>query len=752
MDDTPPNGGRFSMISCKKKVRRASVAVASLLLFGGMLCAQSTDASLSGRVIDPSKARIAGARVESTRSATGARYETATNAAGEYDLPSLPPGDYRVEIEAPGFKRLIDPAVALHVQDARNMDFEMTIGPASESITVEGGAALIDAESATVSTVVDQDFVDNLPMNGRSFQTLIMLTPGVVVTATAFDDQGQFSVNGQRADGNYFTVDGVSANFGVTGYGPLAQSAGGALPALSAAGGTNSLVSVDAMQEFRIQTSSFAPEFGRTPGGQVSIVTRSGTNSFHGTLFDYFRNDALDANNWFSGFDDLRKPEERQNDFGGVFGGPVIKDNTFIFFSYEGLRLRQPSTQETAVPDSTSRQQAPAAMQPYLNAYPVANGPELGSGSAQLNASYSNPATLNASSIRIDHVLTPRLNLFGRYDYSPSSSNTRASTQGYEPNLGVVGALSSSIQTFTVGLAAAINPEISNEFRANYSNNRFTTTYAMDNFSGAAPLTDSVLFPSGFSSTNGFFNSEILGVGELIQGKLATDEQRQLNFIDNLSVTRGKHQLKFGVDYRWLSPFTSPYDYRQYALFLGVTSCVEPCTEMPGYALSGITREAAPFTQQSDALLVHNLSFYGQDAWKISPRLTLTYGLRWDINPPLRGNSVANDPFTVTGLSDPANLALAPRGTSLYQTTYGNVAPRVGVAYQIGGGASWTSVLRGGFGIFYDLGSGSLGGVSSYFPFAADVIYQEVPFPLSASRGCASGDQYQSARLDHPCG
>src|SRR5262249_54106948 len=159
------------------------------------------------------------------------------------------------------------------------------------------------------------------------------------------DDQGQFSVNGQRADANYFTVDGVSANFGVTGYFVMVQSASGALPALSALGGTNSLASVDAMQEFRIQTSSFAPEFGRTPGAQISIVTRSGTNGFHGTLFEYFRNNALDARDWFVNFNGLTKPAARQNDFGGVFGGPVIKNKMFFFLSYEGLRLRQPATQ-----------------------------------------------------------------------------------------------------------------------------------------------------------------------------------------------------------------------------------------------------------------------------------------------------------------------------------------------------------------------------------------------------------------------
>src|SRR5262249_47051118 len=241
-----------------------------------------------------------------------------------------------------------------HVQDALEINFELTVGSVNETVTVESGAPLVNTESATVSTVIDRMLVADIPLNGRSFQTLILLTPGVVPTVTAFDDQGQFSVNGQRADGNYFTIDGVSANFGLTGYPPLTQSGGGALPALSVSGGTNSLVSVDAMQEFRIQTSSFEPEFGRTPGGQISILTRSGTNAFHGTLFEYFRNSVLDANDWFGNFHHLAKPAERQNDFGGVFGGPVFKDKTFFFFSYEGLRLRLPSTQETVVPcDST---------------------------------------------------------------------------------------------------------------------------------------------------------------------------------------------------------------------------------------------------------------------------------------------------------------------------------------------------------------------------------------------------------------
>jgi len=547
-------------------VRRVPVLPFLLVVsFPSGLLAQSTNAGLTGRVTDPSRALIAGAKVSATNTATDFRYETATNASGEYTLANLSPDSYRLEIEKTGFKKLIKPDVILHVQDSLEINFEMAIGSASESVTVESGAPLVNTESATVSTVVDRTFVEDIPLNGRSFQTLILLTPGVVVTATAFDDQGQFSVNGQRADANYFTVDGVSANFGMTGYFSLVQTAGGALPALSASGGTNSLVSVDAMQEFRIQTSSFAPEFGRTPGGQISVVTRSGTNSFHGTLFEYFRNDVLDAKDWFVNFNRLLKPAERQNDFGGVFSGPVIKDKTFFFFSYEGLRLRQPATQETVVPDNTSRQQAPSSMQPFLNAYPVANGPQVGTGLAQFNSGYSNPSSLDAYSMRFDHILNSRMSLFGRYNYSPSDSSHRGPLLSTDRVLSLLEPISSSVQTLTIGFTGAVTPQVSNEVRANYSNHRVGTRFVMDNFGGAVPLSDSLLFPSGFSSANGFFEFVIVSIGTYAQGKSGTNEQRQVNLVDNLMVTKGSHQLRFGVDYRWLAPFSSPFSYEQFA-------------------------------------------------------------------------------------------------------------------------------------------------------------------------------------------
>ena len=700
------------------------LAVPSILaMFPCTAHAQTETANIRGSVSDPTGAVIPKAvvRLVDVNRATSRQLATANN--GAYNFSGVHPGLYSMDVEKSGFQTVHVAGIVVNVQDNLEQNFKLQVGSVSETITVEANAAKVNTTDATVSTVVDRHFAEELPLNGRSFQTLIMLTPGVASTATSLADQGQFSINGQRADGNYFTVDGVSANFGVTGFFPLEQTAGGALPALTATGGTNSLVSVDALQEFRVQTSSFAPEFGRTPGGQISVVTRSGSNAFHGTLFEYFRNGALDASDWFANLNHLAKPDEKQNDFGGVFGGPIFKDKTFFFFSYEGLRLRQPFTQQSIVPSIASRQQAPAAMQPFLNAFPVPNGVPAGPGLAQFNGSYSNPASLDATGIRLDQVINPSLNAFLRYNFSPSDLTQRA-TPFNPASLSTKDLLSSSIHTFTFGLTELINSALSNEVRLNYSNQRVATRFVVDNFGGAVPLPDSILFPPGFSSADSAFLLLISGAGEYGQGKAGTDEQRQINVVDNVSLIHRGHQLKFGVDYRRLAPFSSPFSYRVFVQFSGVTTS-------PGGALSGTAAFAQPASFQADALLSHNFSLYGQDSWKLTPRLTITYGLRWDVNPPLKGTNSANDPFTVIGLNNPATMTLAPRGTSLYETTYGNVAPRLGIAYQLNAGPNWLSVIRAGAGVFYDLGQGALGGASAFFPYSATRTLSPTPFPLS---------------------
>ena len=296
----------------------------------------------------------------------------------------------------------------VEVDQRARLDFALTIGGKQESITVEGSAPLLNTSDASVSNLIGNQFVENMPLNGRSFSSLIDLTPGVVLTPANQYEQGQFSVNGQRPDANYFMVDGVAANLGTPVDCQFVQGGAGQLPATSAFGGTSNLVSLDALEEFRIETSTFAPEYGRTPGAQISVVTKSGTNTFHGNAFEYFRNDILDAKNWFANAEGLAKPELRQNDFGGVLGGPIMKDKLFFFGSYEGLMVRQPHVAQTYVPSVASRQNAPGVLQSLLNAFPLPNGPNLANGTAAFSASYSDPSTLNSSGVRVEYVPSGR--------------------------------------------------------------------------------------------------------------------------------------------------------------------------------------------------------------------------------------------------------------------------------------------------------------------------------------------------------
>jgi hypothetical protein len=693
--------------------------------------AQSPTATVNGQVRDTTGAVVQDADVQLINELTNLKYPARTNSEGIYSIVSVPPGPYRIQVSKAGFKTIIQSKIVLNVLDARAINFELPVGAVSEIVTVEAGAPLVDTESAAVSTIVDRQFAENLPMNGRSFQTLIQLTPGVVLTPSTLNDSGQFSVNGQRANSNYWMVDGVSANFGVNPSITPGNGFGGTLGSFSALGGTNSLVSVDAMQEFRIQTSTYAPEFGRSPGAQISIVTRSGTNRFHGALFDYLRNDIFDANNWFNGYTNnppLPKAKERQNDFGGTFSGPILKDRTFFFFSYEGLRLRLPQTAFTTVPDTASRQSALPAIQPYLNAFPLPNGPEdpRNPSAAQFNASYSNPASLDAYSIRIDQKLNDKLSIFGRYNYSPSESLQRG---------GVLSNLSSSritTQTVTTGATLSISSLVSTDVRFNYSRAHGVSKNSLDDFGGAVPLT-SLPIPTPFTSQNAAFFFDIFslgGGGQYGIGNSGTNIQQQFNITDALSVQKGSHALRLGVDYRRLSPSASPYLYSQSAFFNDV-----PSTEGGNLSFGFVTSDA------NVKLLLHNISVFGQDTWRVGSRLTLTYGLRWDLDftpSTLKGPNVP----AVTGydLNDLSKLALAPTGVAPYKTTYGNVAPRIGAVYQLSQHQDWQTVLRGGFGIFYDLADGELGAMlynNSAYPFGATNFNVGSTFPLNPANAAA---------------
>ena len=724
------SGTRCSFLQFRTLLRLSTqfVCVAILLGLPLSISAQSTAATLSGTITDQQGALVPDVAVTITNEDTGASVATKTNRAGIYSVPGLDPGRYQVLVKREGFKQIALRDLTLNVQDVVSRNFTLDVGGTSETIQVNGSQMNINTTDGTVSTVVDRNFIENIPLNGRSLQTLIMLTPGVVFPEpSSFNSQGQFSVNGMRTDSNYFAVDGVAANLGTDEVGnSLSDAAAGSMPGFNATGGTNGLVSVDAIQEFRIQTSSFAPEFGRTPGAQVAIETRSGANSWHGTAFDYLRNDVFDANDWFADQAGLPKGKERQNDFGGVFSGPIAKSHTFFFFSYEGLRLLQPEVLQGAVPDATARAEAPAALQPFLSAYPLPNAPELTDNLAGYNVTISNPTTMNSYSIRVDQSIGSKLRLFGRYAFSPSSASSAGSPGSIASTPNNTNQVSITTHTLTLGLDETITNRIMNELRANYSNLKSAGSAGLSTLGGAVPPSSAVLsqvYPPGIDPKTAEITFALLDGSSYFYGSNGVSEQRQANVVDNLSVVKGSHALKFGGDVRWLAPFQHSVPYFMYVYFNGING--------PGGVLSGQTLETDVEAFSGVSVRAKNFSVYAQDTWKVSPRLTLTYGLRWDVNPAPQGNNLASDPLVATGLNDPATMSLAPRGTPFFATTWGNIAPRFGAAFQLRGRPGRETILRGGIGKFYSVGSGTLGSYSLGYPFQAFNSFPSANFPLT---------------------
>jgi len=696
-------------------------------LFG---VAQTASATLSGTVVDQDNAVVPGVQITITNTATGLKREAQTNDGGHFTIPLLPPSSYVVRVEHAGFAPVQIPDLVLNVNDNRSLQIQLKVAQVSgETVTVSADANTI-REDPAVATVINRRFVENLPLNGRSFQALINLSPGVVATKASFANQGTFSVNGQRGDANYFTVDGVSANFGVTAGAGLGQSGGGSLPAFSVSGGTNNLVSVDALQEFKIQTSTYAPEFGRTPGAQVQILTRSGTNNFHGSFFEYFRDDSLDAKDWFVNANRLPKPVLRQNQFGGVFGGPLYlprfgeggpalydaKDRTFFFFSYEGLRLRLPQVASVDVPSIAARQNPniSSAMRQLLNALPVPNGPvNPATNMAEFVGTYSEPSNFDSYSLRIDHNFSQKFSIFGRYNFAPSENIKRSTLS---PNR--VDKIFIDTETFTAGSTWIVSPTVSNEFRLNWSKSRGANLLEIDNFGGAVPPPDSLLFPAPFTRDDSLFVFNVLSgrFAGVAVGQNVNNIQRQLNLVDNVSLVTSSHQLKFGVDYRRLTPSSNPKKYQQ--VVQGDLNTL----------LTNVAGIVSINALQPINLVVNNFSAYAQDTWKASRRLTLTYGLRWELNPPPSGDGTQL--YTLRGLDNLATATLAPAGTPLYNTDYKSFAPRFGLSYQLSQRQGREALLRGGFGIFYDLGSQTAGAAVNNFPYNRSRLLFNAPYPL----------------------
>src|SRR5581483_4901580 len=482
------------------------------------------------------------------------------------------------------------------------------------TITIEGGPSPMNANDASVGTFVGRDAIDSLPVNGRGVMSLVELAPGVVGTPAANGEPGQFSANGQRANTNYFTVDGVSANTSITGAGLPAQFAGNALPAMTAFGSTGNIASMDALEEIHVLTSSFSPQYGRLPGAQVALTTRSGSNEFHASAGYDLRNEALDANDAFANANGLPRAPLRLNQWNATLAGPLYPNRTFFFASYEGVRLLEPYTFPVIVPSLSARAAAPSQMQPVVNAFPAPGVPLANRLLAATIAHFSRPSRLDAASLRIDHALSARIAIFGRFNWAPSRTQSGFSE---------IEDFRLHSNTFTLGIAATVTPAATNDFRINFWNTTAASSWTQNAAAGGTPLNFTPLLPSPNASGAAFYGLAIGGVGDLYAGTRGESRQNQFNLVDTYSLARGPHALRLGLDYQRLTPAR-------------LTPGVSVTNWWPN--LSAVLANALPTTATTSAdeasALVETLSIFAQDTWAVTPRLNFTYGFRWEITPP----------------------------------------------------------------------------------------------------------------------
>jgi hypothetical protein len=655
---------------------RASYRAALLpaVLFLGVPLAAQQYTHLSGLIRDPSDAAVPSAYVTVVNDETGFRRTALSRADGGYVVASLQPGLYKITVRKEGFRTVVQLGVKLDVAQPARVDFALPLGSMQETITVQGSRTPLHAEDASVGTLVTHDFVEKLPLNGRGLLSLLELAPGTVVTPATRGEAGQFTANGQRPNTNYFTVDGVSVNSGVSGGGLPAQVNGGALPGMTAIGSFHNLVSLEALDEFRVQTATTTPEFGRLSGAQVSLSSRSGSNELRGSLFEYFRHERLDANDWFANrIGDPRAPL-RMNDYGGTLGGPLKRNRTFFFLSYEGMRLRQPFAWRSPVPTAEIRQNTPAGVRTVLDLFPLPNGPALGPGLAEWTGRNNRPSGFDSGSARIDHALTSRLAVFARYSETPSF-NAFGNTQ--------ISELTVRSRSITGGLNLRIRPNAILDFRWNWSRASAESNWHP---AGVRDLPACALEPVAeyFVRLPGMcdylLRLNIAGVGSVTTGRESSRRQRQLQFLPSFLLNLGNHQLRFGADYRRLSPWRRDYT-NSFAII---------ADSIQNVILNSNLWIARANPQQASGVL-KEVSAFVQDTWRIHPRLTGTFGVRWEYTPSAQ--------YRLPDDSDVPDILLPVR-TQIWSHRLSNFGPRFGIALRPS--SSGKTVLRAGWGLYYN--------------------------------------------------
>jgi hypothetical protein len=715
---------------------RARIILMFVLLAAITVSAQTFRGTILGTVTDPSGAVVAGAKVTVKNVGTGLERTTETSADGSYALPELPIGTYTVTVTLTGFQTSVTTGVAVDVAGERRVDAAMKTGQVSTKVEVSADQLpLVETTTNTLGGVLTAQTVENMPVNGRDYTKLIYMNPGVAGSPDEISDSpgsfGEFSMNGARGRSNNYLLDGTDMNDGYRND-----------PAINEAGvfGTPStILPIDAVAEVNV-LSNFQPEYGRSAGAIVNIVTKSGTNKIHGSAADYFRNDALDARNYFNPSGQPKAPFHN-NQYGASLGGPIVKDKTFFFVDYEGQQEPVGVVTVASVPTGTAADGSlspndatdPSGVIQQLLArhpWPAPNlsNPNPGVVSNLGTASVVSPSFNRLTSFisKIDHSFNASNNLTGRYFFGDSVQSfplALTASGGQLPGFNTY--TPTRVQLVSISYVRTIGSNKVNELR--YGWNRFAEGFfpADQNFApssiGLCAATSTALCNGTSPFDSGLPIILVSGVAQL--GSTSSLPRHRVDsndqVLDNFSWKFNQHDVKFGVDYHRTSiqQYFDKY-FRGRLSFSG--GGVDPNSTglqdfLGGFVDSGF-QYFGDSTRHTDE---NNFGFYVQDSFRATSRLTFNYGMRWDYFGVVKekNNLLSNitnldatdDTFTLTQVGQPGL-------SSLYNPDKKDFAPRVSVAWDASG--KGRTVVRAGFGMFFDAFSQDMAlGHLPYSPF-----------------------------------